>query len=112
MRTELESVLEPEMLDQATLLVSELVTNSVRHGGLRPDQEIEVKVATSPRCLRVEVVEPGAGFDVEATPVPREEREEGAVGGWGLFLVDRLATAWGVEGHGATRVWFEMGPLS
>ena len=35
MRSELESVLEADLLDQATLLVSELVTNSVRHGGGR-----------------------------------------------------------------------------
>jgi two-component sensor histidine kinase len=38
LRSELGSVLEADVLDQAMLLVSELVTNSVRHGGLRPDQ--------------------------------------------------------------------------
>ena len=52
------------------LLVSELVTNSVRHGGLRPDQEIELTVQASPNHLRVEVAEPGEGFEVTPNPVP------------------------------------------
>ncbi|MEA2534956.1 MAG: hypothetical protein QOJ93_2767 [Actinomycetota bacterium] len=109
MRSELESVLEADLLDQATLLVSELVTNSVRHGGLRPDQEIELIVRASPQQLRVEVAEPGAGFEVEPGPRPRRE---GPAGGWGLYLVDRLSSAWGVERNGVTKVWFEMNELS
>lgn len=113
MRSELESFLEPEMLDHATLLVSELVTNSVRHGGLRPDQEIELIVDASPRGLRVEVAEPGDGFDVEPVPRPRQDGPVGGpAGGWGLFLVDRLSDSWGVENNGETVVWFEMGQVS
>jgi anti-sigma regulatory factor (Ser/Thr protein kinase) len=109
MRSKLESVLEADLLDRATLLVSELVTNSVRHGGLRPDQEIELKIEASPHRLRVEVAEPGDGFEVAPGPRPRRE---GPAGGWGLFLVDRLSSAWGVEGSGVTKVWFEMDKLS
>ena len=97
------------MLDQAMLLVSELVTNSVRHGGLRPDQEIEVTVRASPHHLRVEVVEPGEGFELAPTRLPRRGIP---AGGWGLYLVDRLSSAWGVEGSGVTKVWFEMDRLS
>lgn len=97
------------MLDQAVLLVSELVTNSVRHGGLRPDQEIELTVQASRHHLRVEVAEPGEGFEVTSTPLPRRGIPSG---GWGLYLVDRLSSAWGVEGGGATKVWFEMRKLS
>jgi anti-sigma regulatory factor (Ser/Thr protein kinase) len=108
-RSRLESVLEADLLERATLLVSELVTNSVRHGGLRPGQEIELTVRASPEHLRVEVAEPGAGFEVEPGPRPRRE---GPAGGWGLYLVDRLATAWGVESNGLTKVWFEMSQLS
>jgi anti-sigma regulatory factor (Ser/Thr protein kinase) len=109
LRSELESVLEADLLERATLLVSELVTNSVRHGGLRPDQEIEVTVRASAQHLRVEVVEPGQGFEVVAAPDPRRDMP---AGGWGLYLVDRLSSAWGVERNGVTKVWFEMGPLS
>jgi anti-sigma regulatory factor (Ser/Thr protein kinase) len=109
LRSELGSVLEADVLDQAMLLVSELVTNSVRHGGLRPDQEIELTVRASTDLLRVEVAEPGEGFEVASTPLPR-----GGIpaGGWGLYLVDRLSSAWGVEGGDVTKVWFEMGKLS
>jgi anti-sigma regulatory factor (Ser/Thr protein kinase) len=109
MRSKLESVLEADLLDRATLLVSELVTNSVRHGGLRPDQEIELTVEASPQHLRVEVAEPGEGFQVASGPRPRRE---GPAGGWGLYLVDRLSSAWGVESNGVTKVWFEMNQLS
>jgi anti-sigma regulatory factor (Ser/Thr protein kinase) len=109
MRSRLESVLEADLLDRATLLVSELVTNSVRHGGLRPDQEIELTVRASPERLRVEVAEAGTGFEVEPGPRPRRA---GPAGGWGLYLVDRLASAWGVESNGLTKVWFEMSELS
>jgi len=109
LRSQLESVLEADVLDQAMLLVSELVTNSVRHGGLRPDQEIELTVQASPNHLRVEVAEPGEGFEVTPNPVPCQGIPGG---GWGLYLVDRLSSAWGVEGGDVTKVWFEMDRLS
>jgi len=109
LRSELESVLEADVLDQAMLLVSELVTNSVRHGGLRPDQEIELTVRASPHHLRVEVAEPGEGFEPAPTALPRRGIP---AGGWGLYLVDRLSSAWGVEGGDVTKVWFELDKLS
>ncbi len=108
-RGELGPVLEGELLERATLLVSELVTNSVRHASLRPDQEIELTVRLLPQGLRVEVAEPGGGFEPAAEPVPHRDGPGGtATGGWGLMLVDRLSTAWGVERDGLTKVWFEM----
>ena len=109
LRSQLESVLEADVLDQAMLLVSELVTNSVRHGGLRPDQEIELTVRASPHHLRVEVAAPGEGFELASSPLPRRGIP---AGGWGLYLVDRLSSAWGVEGGDVTKVWFEMNKLS
>jgi anti-sigma regulatory factor (Ser/Thr protein kinase) len=109
LRLQLESVLEADVLDQAMLLVSELVTNSVRHGGLRPDQEIELTVHASPHHLRVEVAEPGEGFEVTSGPLPPQGIP---TGGWGLYLVDRLSSAWGVEGGDVTKVWFELHKLS
>ena len=97
------------VVDDAELIVSELVTNSVRHGGLRPDQEIELTVHASPHHLRVEVAEPGEGFEVTSSPPPRQGIP---TGGWGLYLVDRLSSAWGVEGGDVTKVWFELHKLS
>jgi anti-sigma regulatory factor (Ser/Thr protein kinase) len=104
-RGELEGVVDPELLDRAILLLSELVTNSVRHAGLGPQEEIQVTIAATARGLHVEVVEPGEGFEVGAISEPGGE---GRSGGWGLYLVDRLSSAWGVSGGAQTRVWFEV----
>jgi anti-sigma regulatory factor (Ser/Thr protein kinase) len=83
------------------LLVSELVTNSIRHvtGSLQP-VVLDVRIAS--RTIRVEVHDGGAGFE-PGKPEPR-----GADGGFGLFLVERMATRWGVDTRDGTRVWFEL----
>ena len=86
------------------LLVSELVTNAVRHAGLRRDDRIRLVVAVRESDVRVEVHDPGRGFTQRA-PRPDPARTSG----WGLYLVDELADRWGVEGAGrGTRVWFEF----
>jgi integral membrane sensor domain MASE1/anti-sigma regulatory factor (Ser/Thr protein kinase) len=85
------------------LLVSELVTNSVRHARLRPGELIRLRVELSDRVLRVEVGDPGAGFAANLPePVPGEP------GGWGLFLTEQLADRWGIDrARGWTTVWVE-----
>jgi anti-sigma regulatory factor (Ser/Thr protein kinase) len=95
--------LDQELLQQAVLLVSELVTNSVRHGARGG---IELYARDDGRLLRIEVRDSGPGF----TPRPGI-RSAGALepGGWGLLLVDRIADRWGVESDGGTSVWFELG---
>jgi serine/threonine-protein kinase RsbW len=87
-------------LETLRLLISEVVTNAVRHGD--HDRPVEVHAAWNAE-VRVEVIDHGHGF----TPVPRPgELEE--PGGFGLFLVGRLADRWGVEIDDATRVWFVL----
>jgi anti-sigma regulatory factor (Ser/Thr protein kinase) len=95
--------LDEELLQQAVLLVSELVTNSVRHGA---DGEIKLYARDDGKFLRIEVRDAGPGF----TPRPGV-RAAGALepGGWGLLLVDRIADRWGVESDDGTSVWFELG---
>jgi anti-sigma regulatory factor (Ser/Thr protein kinase) len=85
------------------LLVSELVTNSVRHGGRLENSCVELRVTVADRCVRVEVCDHGPGFDGEP-PRPPEPHQ---TSGWGLYLVDRLSRDWGIE-RNPTRVWFEM----
>ena len=94
----------PSRLRDLRLLVSELVTNAVRHAGLRRDDRIRLVVAVRTRDVRVEVHDPGHGFR------PRAPRPDPArASGWGLYLVDELADRWGVDGAGrGTRVWFEL----
>jgi anti-sigma regulatory factor (Ser/Thr protein kinase) len=80
------------------LLVSELVTNAVRHGGNSEPVELH---ATWNSEVRVEVCDHGEGF----TPAPRLGAIE-EPGGFGLYLVGRLADRWGVETNDGTTVWF------
>lgn len=93
----LEISAPPEAIDDARLLISELVTNSVRHGA---GTSITVMIDAEPGVLRCEVVDDGVGF------VPRG-RGQRTMGGWGLDLVEQIARTWGVR-EGSTHVWFEL----
>ena len=94
----------PDLAETVQLLVSELVTNSLRHARLRDEGWIELKLQLSPSTLRVEVIDAGVGFEVPETVKERADQ----MSGWGLVLVSRLAKDWGVVNDGATRVWFEL----
>jgi anti-sigma regulatory factor (Ser/Thr protein kinase) len=99
----LDEEVSARTLEDLRLLVSELVTNSVRHAGLKEMQTIELKVKLLPETVRVEVNDQGTGFE----PTPRSASSEDQ-SGWGLYLVSRLADRWGVSSDGVTRVWFEL----
>jgi anti-sigma regulatory factor (Ser/Thr protein kinase) len=92
-------------LRDVRLLVSELVTNAVRHAGLSAGDHIRLIVRMQQAVLRVEVDDPGTGFELRA-PQPDPARASG----WGLYLVDELSDRWGMDrsGRGGTRVWFEL----
>lgn len=99
----LDDQVSPQTLDDLRLLVSELVTNSVRHADLTESQAIELKVKLMPETVRVEVNDQGSGFQ----PTPRTAQSDDQ-SGWGLYLVSRLSDRWGVTSDGVTRVWFEL----
>lgn len=89
---------DADTVEDLRLLVSELVTNSVQHGGGE-----QVTILIDPDLggtVRCEVIDDGSGF----VPRGRAGRE---VGGWGLDLVEQLADSWGVR-EGSTHVWFEL----
>lgn len=91
-------------LRNARLLVSELVTNVVRHvqpGG--DDDRICLTIERGGDRLRIEVCDNGEGF----RPAPRADQQD-AASGWGLHILAQLAARWGVESDGGTRVWFEL----
>ena len=91
------------VLDDARLLVSELVGNSMRHARLGPNDTIRVEAEIENGTLRVDVIDGGRGG---TPPVAGGIRPSpGAESGWGLYLVETLATRWG---HGAGRYWFEL----
>jgi serine/threonine-protein kinase RsbW len=85
------------------LLVSELVTNAVRHANLDHGDVIGLVVELADHKLRVEVHDPGGGF-VPTAPSPDPARPSG----WGLYLVAELADRWGVDSDERTLVWFEL----
>jgi serine/threonine-protein kinase RsbW len=87
--------------DDAILLVSELVSNVVRH--VTGTAAMRVEVHLSEPGLRVEVVDSSA--------LPAELRPPGPHGGHGIGLVAAVAERWGSDDHGnGKRVWFELKP--
>ena len=99
----LAPALDRGVLSDAQLLVSELVTNSIKHSGC--DDPIRLRVWTRSSGLKVEVADGGYGFDAGSVG-PREDAE----GGRGLMILEALADRWGVCRDAGTRVWFELSP--
>jgi len=98
-RRQVREVAPPDRVEDATLLVSELVTNAVRYG---PEERIRLIVSENGEAMRFTVHDAGLG------PLPAMRAEDDPEpGGHGLRLVDALADRWGVE-RGSTRVWFEL----
>jgi len=91
-----------DFVDDAKLLVSELVSNGVKYGG---DGVIKLCIEADPNRVRAEIVDQGSGFE----PQTRANRKLAPAdeGGWGLHLVETLADDWGVH-EGSTHVWFEI----
>lgn len=92
-----------DVLENVRLLVSELVTNCIRHAGVDPAASIELKVSPRDSVIRVEVSDPGEGF--EPAPVTLSIY---STSGWGLYLVEQIADRWGVLVENGTKVWFEI----
>jgi anti-sigma regulatory factor (Ser/Thr protein kinase) len=98
--SKLRGDLDPPLMETLRLLVTELVSNSVRHAN---SQTVVLKVLVGRTVVLTEVSDEGPGFDPAGRPDP------GSESGWGLFLVERLAHRWGVAHEDdATRVWFEL----
>jgi anti-sigma regulatory factor (Ser/Thr protein kinase) len=93
-----------ELVENLELLVTELVTNSVRHAGVAPDGWVELELRADDDMVRVEVIDPGRGFDPARVGASQPVRGSG----WGLVLVERIARRWGVHHDALTRVWFEL----
>src|SRR3954447_13052306 len=84
---------EPTLL----LLVSELVSNSVRHAGLRDDERIHLRARSDRASTYVEVCDAGHSGQV---PAKRGNHDALDPGGLGLMLVDEMADRWGVRSDG------------
>jgi anti-sigma regulatory factor (Ser/Thr protein kinase) len=82
-----------------TLLTTEVIANAVRHAGLRGDQRIVFFARLGEDYAHVEVADAGRGFD------PDHLQSEG----FGLRLLSKLASRWGVDCHDrGCKVWFDV----
>jgi anti-sigma regulatory factor (Ser/Thr protein kinase) len=89
--------------ETATLLASELVSNALRHSGADAAASIRLRASIGAGFLRMSVTDAGLGFPQDA-----ERRDPGVGGGFGLFLVERLADAWGIDTDAGATVWLEL----
>jgi anti-sigma regulatory factor (Ser/Thr protein kinase) len=97
----LRAELDPPLMETLRLLVTELVSNSVRHTA---SDSVTLRVAVGRSAVLTEVADNGPGFGPECAERSADENT-----GWGLFLVQRLAHKWGVKHDGPSkRVWFEL----
>jgi hypothetical protein len=101
----LSGLVAPWILQDARLLATELVTNSVRHGDLESGTTIVLRIDLTAKTLRLEVENAGTAGAVTSRSVGRREGD----GGYGLELVELLTTRWGVSRDHNTSVWLEMG---
>jgi anti-sigma regulatory factor (Ser/Thr protein kinase) len=100
---DVSSAIPDARMRDVRLLVSELVTNAVRHANLAAGDIILLVIEIADHAFRVEVHDPGGGF-VPTAPAPDPARPSG----WGLYLVAELADRWGVDSDEQTLVWFEL----
>jgi serine/threonine-protein kinase RsbW len=112
-RREIQSLLELDAHEDlqfvATLLTSELVSNSLRHAGLATDQEISLFIDCSGEALFVEVSDCGPGFN----PLEQLRLRAGEPIRHGCMLVNLLADRWGFRrGDRLCCVWFELDLVS
>ncbi len=97
-----EPFVDEERIASLRLVMSEVLTNAVRHGA--PGADMVVAVTPKPEFLCVQVTDQGDGF----APRPRASAPD-EDGGFGLFLIEQLTRRWGLtRERGNTRVWFEF----
>jgi len=109
----LSGLLEDLTLANAVLMTSELVTNAVLYPTDPGAGPVGLRITAFPDVVRIQVDDPGQGFDPSEGLVPAGELPGPEEGGRGLFVVDRCASQWGARHAETDRgrrfiVWFEL----
>lgn len=95
---------DAERLERLELIVSEAVTNAVRHGSPRPQDRVGVEVLVAARSVTCHVDDCGHAF-TPPTTAPALDR----IGGFGLHIIAELAGSWSLERREAgNRVTFTV----
>jgi anti-sigma regulatory factor (Ser/Thr protein kinase) len=97
-----EHSIDGPVRQNVVLLVSEVVSNAVLHSSGPHDAPIRLTASIGEGAVRITVTDAGEGF----TPGERDPTRRD--GGYGLFLLQKAATRWGVDPQGPTNVWFEI----
>lgn len=98
-----ETAIDQSSCFTVVLLVSEVVTNAVLHSEGPADSPIGLNISVGENAVRVTVTDAGEGF----TPRPRDPASREG-GGYGLYLLEKSASRWGVSALDGTCVWFEV----
>jgi anti-sigma regulatory factor (Ser/Thr protein kinase) len=91
---------EPRREDALRLLVSEVVSNAVRHSGAPVDAPIRLAASLVGTDVVVTVADAGT------SAFPQMRAPDPLAGGYGLHLIDTEARRWGADRAEGTRVWF------
>jgi len=94
--------LSPAICQTLVLLVSEVVTNAVLHSSAPTDAPILLTTNVTDDTIHVTVTDRGDSFN------RRAHRQGRRFGGYGLHIVEKTTSRWGVDRAGGTRVWFEL----
>ena len=94
--------LDDGQAEKLRLVISEIVTNALRHGS--ESKRIDLAVTPKPEFLCVQVTDDGPGLVPRPRALTADEE-----GGFGLYFVEQLTRRWGVTRENKrTRVWFEL----
>jgi anti-sigma regulatory factor (Ser/Thr protein kinase) len=99
----LSAALPAEVLGDLQLLVTEIVANAVRHGGVGEDGKIDLRAIVTDERVRVEMRDTG----IQGDPHLRAP-DLGGGGGFGMLLVARMSERWGVDHEPNVVMWFEL----
>jgi len=100
----LEPFLGDRLLAGLRLLITELMTNCIRHAGVDEQSAMGLNIHLSQEKLRGVVSDAGPGFERPDVVAPHADKP----GGFGLVILDSISDRWGLARDELFRVWFEV----
>jgi anti-sigma regulatory factor (Ser/Thr protein kinase) len=98
-----DSRIPPDRADDLLLMVTEAVSNAVRHAPPTSDGGIRLRFDVDDGVVRASVTDGGTWFVADA-----RGNGSGHDAHFGLKIIDALSDRWGVVVDGVKTVWFEV----